>query len=88
MQIKALEPAPQVFENDEEIKRAALHFVNNAWNDALAFGVDSDAVAHAALFSALVDLVSTYGEEAVADLVETLPGRLRGGDYSTTCPVQ
>ena len=37
------------------------------------------AIAHAALFTALIDLVSAYGEDAVAMLTEQIPERVRGG---------
>ncbi len=68
---------------DEEVRRAAFGFISDAWADAIAFGVDTDAVAHAALFTALADLVATYGEDAVAKLTEGLPERVRRGEYTT-----
>ncbi len=67
---------------DEDIRRAALSYISEAWADAMADGVDPDAVSHAAMFTAFVDLVSTYGEEAVAELAEGLPERVRRGDYT------
>ncbi len=69
--------------SDEDIRRQALGYISDAWADAIADGVDTDAVAHAALFTALADLVTTYGEEAVAQLTEGLPDRVRRGDYTT-----
>ena len=65
-----------------EKKRIALAFLTEAWDEALAEGVDSEILAHAALFAALSDLVTTYGEEAVANLANTLSGRIRAFEFS------
>ena len=70
------------FAEDEDIRRAALGFISDAWAEAIANGVDADAVAHAAMFTALADLVATYGEDAVAKLAECLPERIQRGDYT------
>ncbi|MBD8877911.1 hypothetical protein DYI23_13650 [Roseibium polysiphoniae] len=70
------------FAEDEDIRRAALGFISDAWAEAIACGVDADAVAHAAMFTALADLVTTYGEDAVAKLAEGLPDRIQRGDYT------
>ncbi|NRG19724.1 hypothetical protein HPQ64_18695 [Rhizobiales bacterium] len=73
---------------DEEVRQAAFGYISEAWADARADGVDTDAVAHAALFTALIDLVQTYGEDAVAKLAEGLPDRIRRGDYTTDRTLQ
>jgi hypothetical protein len=65
-----------------EKKRIALAFLTEAWDEALAEGVDSEILAHTALFAALSDLVTTYGEEAVAALAATLSGRIRAFEFS------
>ncbi len=70
------------FAEDEDIRRAALSFISDAWAEAIACGVDADAVAHAAMFTALADLVATYGEDAVSKLAEGLPERIQRGDYT------
>jgi len=70
------------FAEDEDIRRAALSFISDAWAEAIACGVDADAVAHAAMFTALADLVAAYGEDAVAKLAEGLPDRIQRGDYT------
>ncbi|MBA5779263.1 hypothetical protein H2509_19205 [Stappia sp. F7233] len=71
------------FASDEDVRRAALGFITDAWADAIANGVDADAVAHAALFTALADLVAAYGEDAVAKLAEGLADRVLRGEYTT-----
>ena len=65
-----------------EKKRVALTYLSEAWDGAIAEGVDPEIVAHAALFTALCDLISTYGEEPVAELAETLPGRVRAREFT------
>ncbi|CTQ70325.1 MULTISPECIES: hypothetical protein [Stappiaceae] len=76
------------FAEDEDIRRAALGFISEAWSEAIANGVDADAVAHAAMFTALADLVAAYGEDAVAKLAEGLPDRIQRGDYTVNRVLQ
>ena len=65
-----------------EKKRVALNYLSDAWDSALAEGVDPEIVAHAALFTALCDLIATYGEDAVAELATTLPKRIRDLEFT------
>jgi hypothetical protein len=55
---------------DLEQKQTALSYLSEAWADARHEGVDGDCLAQASLFTALAELVSTYGEDAVAKFVE------------------
>jgi hypothetical protein len=73
----ACDPLP-----DHEQKQAALSYLNEAWAEARHDGVDGDCLAQASLFAALAELVSTYGEDAVAKYVEGLSGRVRNGEFS------
>ena len=57
---------------DLEQKQTALSYLSEAWADARHEGVDGDCLAQASLFTALAELVSTYGEDAVAKFVEGL----------------
>jgi hypothetical protein len=68
---------------DQEQKRAALGYLNEAWAEARHDGVDGDCLAQASLFAAFAELVGTYGEDAVATYVEGLPARIRNGEFST-----
>jgi hypothetical protein len=79
--------------NDDEptttaAKREAMVLVERAFEDAEAHGVPSDAVAHAALFAALAELVYCFGEDSVARLASELPDRIRGGDYTLNRVIQ
>ncbi|MBR0696766.1 hypothetical protein [Bradyrhizobium lablabi] len=67
---------------DHEQKRAALNYLNEAWAEARHDGVDGDCLAQASLFAALAELVSTYGEDAVAKFTEGLATRVRNGEFS------
>jgi hypothetical protein len=71
-----------------EKKRVALSYIIDAWDEAVAEGIDSDILAHAALFAALADLVATYGEDAVAKLAERLPERIKSGEFTLSRRVQ
>lgn len=71
-----------------EQKRAALAYLTEAWDEAVAEGIEPDIMAHAALFAALSDLIDTYGEEAVADLTVSLPDRVRRGEFTLLRTVQ
>jgi hypothetical protein len=65
-----------------EKKRVALEYLSEAWDGAIAEGVDSEILAHAALFTALCDLIATYGEEPVAELTKSLPRRIRDLEFT------
>ena len=65
-----------------EKKRVALAYLSEAWDGAIAEGVDSEILAHAALFTALCDLIATYGEEPVAELAKTLPKRILALEFT------
>ena len=67
---------------DHEQKQAALSYLHEAWAEARHEGVDGDCLAQASLFTALAELVSTYGEDAVAKFVEGLAARVRNGEFS------
>ena len=65
-----------------EQKQAALSYLNEAWAEGRLDGIDDDCMAQACLFSALASLVSTYGEEATGKFAESLPKRIRNGEFS------
>ena len=73
----AREPA-----SDTEQKQIALSYLLEAWHEARHEGVDGDCLAQASLFSALSELVTTYGEDATAKYAEGLPARVRNGEFS------
>jgi len=67
---------------DNEQKQAALSYLNEAWAEARHDGIDGDCLAQASLFAAFAELVTTYGEDAVTKFAESLPARVRNGEFS------
>lgn len=64
------------------IKQAALSYVTDAFAEAELDGLDADCMAQAALFAAFMELVATYGEDAVAEYAASLPDKIRSGVFS------
>jgi hypothetical protein len=67
---------------DHEQKRRALGYLQEAWTEAHHDGVEGDCLAQTALFLALAELISTYGEEPAALYAERLAPRIRNGEFS------
>lgn len=65
-----------------EEKQLALRYLLDAWEEAAYEGVDRDCLATAAIFAALSELITTYGEEPVAVMCERLPERVRAGEFT------
>ena len=65
----------------EEQKRAAVGYLQEAWNEALLDGIDGDCLAQTCLFT-------TYGEEATGRFAEGLAARVRKGEFSIALPKQ
>lgn len=66
----------------QEQKHMALRHILDAWQDAVIDGVESDMLATAAIFAALSDMVTSYGEEQVAQMISGLPDRIRQGEFT------
>jgi hypothetical protein len=66
----------------EEERRAAFTYFAEAWAEARLEGIDGDCLAQVALFSALNELVSTYGEEPTARYADGLADRIRHGEFT------
>lgn len=66
----------------DEQKQAALRYIMDAWHEALYDGIEPEMLANAAFFAALSDLVSTYGEDAVAKMTEGLSRRIHHGEFT------
>jgi hypothetical protein len=67
---------------DHDQKMVALSYLSEAWAEARHDGVDGDCLAQASLFTAFAELIATYGEDAVAKLVQGLPARILNGEFS------
>ena len=76
---------------EEEKKNAsqdALLYVLEAWESGLAEGLERDHLANAAIFAALSDLVSAYGEQAVSLLADQLSDRIKEGEFTFNRTIQ
>jgi hypothetical protein len=67
---------------DDEQKRVALKLMLEAWDEAVAQGASPEMVASSAIFAALTDMIDTYGETTVADMVAEWPERIRDGEFT------
>ena len=67
---------------DNEQKRAALGYLQEAWAEARLDGIEGDCLAQACLFTAFAEFVATYGEDAAATFAEGLAARIRNGEFS------
>jgi len=66
--------------SDESLK--ALNFILNAWEEAAESGISPEMMAYAALYAALTDLVSSFGEGAVVTLINELGPRVEKGEFT------
>ncbi len=73
--------ARELAESDDKSFKA-LGLILAAWDEGTESGVASEQMAYAALFAALTDLVSLYGEDAVVDLARGLERRLMQGEFT------
>jgi hypothetical protein len=76
-------PEPSREEIDAaDMRRMAVGYIDEAFAAGLHDGLDTDALAHAAIFAALRDLVTVYGEDATAVFAETLAQKIKSGAYT------
>ncbi|XSG81051.1 MAG: hypothetical protein ACPW61_08065 [Methyloligella sp. ZOD6] len=67
---------------DDAHKEAALSYILDAWEEALLDGIEPEMLANAALFAALADLITIYGEDAVAKMAGNLSRRVTNGEFT------
>lgn len=82
--------AQNLFQTERDLKarHLALEYLVDAWHGAEADGIEGEAIAHAAIFAALATLITEFGEDPVAALIERLPERIRAGEYSLDRSIQ
>ncbi|TNE36701.1 MAG: hypothetical protein EP347_10360 [Alphaproteobacteria bacterium] len=66
----------------EEQRAAALDILLDAWDAALEKEISGDALARMAIFAALTDMIDQHGEEMALELVESLPARIKAGEFT------
>ena len=67
---------------NEAQKQQALRYILDAWEEALHDGIEPEMLANAALFAALADLITVYGEDAVAKMTAGLSRRIQHGEFT------
>lgn len=80
-------PQPSLYSEPDQ-KQAALRYILEAWEEALRDGIEPEMLANAALFSALSDLISIYGEDAVASMTANLSKRIENGEFTIRKMIQ
>ncbi len=73
---------------NEDPSFVALSLILAAWDEGTEHGVAPEQMAYAALFTALSDLVSIFGEEAVVKLTHGLERRVASGEFTMNRTVQ
>jgi hypothetical protein len=68
--------------NPDDPSFRALSLILDAWDEGTESGVPTEQMAYAALFTALTDLVSQFGEDAVLQLARGLERRIQVGEFS------
>lgn len=63
-------------------KSRALDLILDAWDKALAEGVEPEVLASVGLYATLVDMIDRFGQEPVAQFCATLPDRVRRGEFT------
>ena len=74
----------QAFESVEsdDARMRALHYILEAWEEGTGNGIAPEMMAYAALYTALTDLVASFGEESVVSLVNGLVPRVQKGEFT------
>ena len=73
---------PEALLREREARNTALRHIIEAWDEALLSGVHPEQMASAMLYAAITEMVGAHGEEAVAEMVASLPERIRSGEYT------
>ena len=66
--------------DDARVK--ALNYILEAWEEGTESGIAPELMAYAALYTALTDLVASFGEDSVISLVNGLESRVKKGEFT------
>jgi hypothetical protein len=74
----------QAFESvgSDDARMKALNFILEAWEEGTESGIAPELMAYAALYTALTDLVASFGEDSVVSLVNGLVPRVQKGEFT------
>lgn len=65
----------------EEKRLTALESQTEAWADGIAWGIEPDIMAEAALATAIGELARSCGEEAALAMLERMRAKVVAGDF-------
>jgi hypothetical protein len=68
--------------DSDDARMKALNFILEAWEEGTGSGIAPEMMAYAALYTALTDLVASFGEESVVSLVNGLVPRVQKGEFT------
>lgn len=66
----------------DDVRYRALGIMLGAWEEGTEAGIETEYIAYAALFTALTELVTEYGEADVADMAQGLAERIKQGEFT------
>jgi hypothetical protein len=66
----------------DDARMKALSFILAAWEEGTESGIAPELMAYAALYTALTDLVASFGEASVVTLVTGLVPRVQKGEFT------
>jgi hypothetical protein len=66
----------------DDTRMKALNFILAAWEEGTGSGIAPEMMAYAALYTALTDLVASFGEASVVSLVTGLVPRVQNGEFT------
>lgn len=66
----------------DDVRYKALGIMLDAWEEGGEVGIGPEYMAYAALFTALTELVSEFGETEVAEMALGLSNRIKQGEFT------
>jgi hypothetical protein len=66
----------------DDARMKALNYILEAWEEGTESGIAPEIMAYAALYTALTDLVASFGEDSVVSLVNGLGPRVQKGEFT------
>jgi hypothetical protein len=66
----------------DDARMKALNYILEAWEEGTGSGIAPEMMAYAALYTALTDLVASFGEDSVVSLLNGLVPRVQKGEFT------
>ena len=72
----------------EEKRLVAIEIFKEAWLTAKTEGIETEILAESAVYTAMSELVSHFGEQNTADFIKTLDKQLAHGEFTANKTIQ